>query len=136
MHRLLPTLAATSLALLSLGASGARAEEYRVSGPFTHENLSIYLVHGKSAEGHVPLTLDEALAKRAVRVHETGDVNQLSVENLSDEDVFIQSGDIVKGGQQDRALTVSLILPPKSEKSSEAAHVRRNLHPPGRPRDR
>ena len=49
MHRLLPTLAATSLALLSLGASGARAEEYRVSGPFTHENLSIYLVHGKSA---------------------------------------------------------------------------------------
>jgi hypothetical protein len=121
MHRLLPTLAATSLALLSLGATGARAEDYRVSGPFTHENLSIYLVHGKSAEGRVPLTLDEALAKRAVRVHETGDVNQLSVENLGDEDVFIQSGDIVKGGQQDRALTVSLILPPKSGRVPLAA---------------
>ncbi|MEA2930687.1 MAG: hypothetical protein QOG38_3115 [Hyphomicrobiales bacterium] len=121
MHRLLPTLAATSFALLSLGASGARAEEYRVSGPFSHENLSIYLVHGKSAEGRVPLTLDEALAKRAVRVHETGDVNQLAVENLSEEDVFIQSGDIVKGGQQDRALTVSLILPPKSGRVPLAA---------------
>jgi hypothetical protein len=121
MHRLLPTLAASSLALLSLGASAARAEDYRVTGPFTHENLSIYLVHGKSAEGRVPLTLDEALAKRAVRVHETGDVNQLAVENLGDEDVFIQSGDIVKGGQQDRALTVSLILPPKSGRVPLAA---------------
>jgi len=122
MHRLLlPALAATSLALLSFGATGARAEDYRVSGPFTHENLSIYLIHGKSAEGRVPLTLDEALAKRAVRVHETGDVNQLSVENLGDEDVFIQSGDIVKGGQQDRALTVSMILPPKSGRVPLAA---------------
>jgi hypothetical protein len=122
MHRLLlPALAATSLALLSFGATGARAEDYRVSGPFTHENLSIYLIHGKSAEGRVPLTLDEALAKRAVRVHETGDVNQLAVENLGDEDVFIQSGDIVKGGQQDRALTVSMILPPKSGRVPLAA---------------
>jgi hypothetical protein len=28
--------------------------------------------------------------------------------------VFVQSGDIVKGGQQDRVLTVSLVLPPRS----------------------
>src|SRR5882724_6494278 len=115
MHRrLLPALAATSLALVPLGASGARAEDYRVSGPVTHENLAIYLIRGPSAAGKVPLTLDEALGKRAVRVHETGNVNELTVENLGNEDVFIQSGDIVKGGQQDRALTVSLILPPKS----------------------
>ncbi len=115
MHRLvLPALAASSLALVLLGASAARADGYRVTGPVTHENLAIYLVHGKSAEGRVPLTLDEALAKHVVRVHETGDVNQLAVENLGDEDVFIQSGDIVKGGRQDRALTVSLLLPPRS----------------------
>ena len=115
MHRrLLAALAATSLALVTPEASGARADEYRISGPITHENLAIYLVHGKSAEGRVPLTLEEALAKRAVRVHETGNVNELTVENLGNEEVFIQSGDIVKGGQQDRALTVSLILPPRS----------------------
>lgn len=122
MHRrLLPALAATSLAFATLGASGARAEEYRVSGPITHENLAIYLIHGTSAAGKVPLTLDEALGKRAVRVHETGNVNELTVENLGNEDVFIQSGDIVKGGQQDRALTVSLILPPKSGRVPLAA---------------
>ena len=35
----------------------------------------------------------------------------MKVENLGQEAVFIQSGDIVKGGQQDRVLTVSLLLP-------------------------
>src|SRR5256714_4757043 len=113
MHRrLLAALAASSLALLTL--SGARADEYRVTGPVVHENLAIYLVHGKSAAGPVPLTLDEALVKRAVKVHETGNVNELQVENLGNDDVFVQSGDMVKGGQQDRVLTVSLLLPPKS----------------------
>jgi hypothetical protein len=117
MHRRsLLALAGSSLALLSLGLTAARAEEYRVSGPIVHENLAIYLVHGKSASGAVPLTLDEALAKRAVKVHETGNVNELQIENLGADEVFVQSGDIVKGGQQDRVLTVSLILPPKSGK--------------------
>ena len=62
----------------------------------------------------VPLTLAEALIKDAVRVHETGSVNELAIENLGNEEIFVQSGDIVKGGQQDRVLTVSLILPPRS----------------------
>src|SRR5207344_238474 len=73
-----------------------------------------YLVRGKSAAGPVPLTLDEALGKRVVKVHETGNVNELQIENLGSDEVFVQSGDIVRGGQQDRVLTVSLILPPKS----------------------
>jgi hypothetical protein len=113
MHRrTLSALAASSLMIL--GVTSLRANEYRVSAPVIHENLAIYLVHGKSAAGAVPLTLDEALAKRAVQVHETGNVNELQIENLGTDEVFVQSGDIVKGGQQDRVLTVSLILPPKS----------------------
>jgi hypothetical protein len=114
MHRrILTALAASSLAFLSLGST-PRADEYRVSGPVVHDNLAIYLVHGKSAAGPVPLTLAEALAKSAVKVHETGNVNELQIENLGNDEVFVQSGDIVKGGQQDRVLTVSLILPQKS----------------------
>ncbi|TMJ01048.1 MAG: hypothetical protein E6G97_16970 [Alphaproteobacteria bacterium] len=113
MHRrLLAALAASSLALLTFSA--ARADDYRITGPMVHQNLAIYLVHGKSAAGPVPLTLDEALARRTVKVHETGNVNELQVENLGADEVFVQSGDIVKGGQQDRVLTVSLLLPPKS----------------------
>ena len=54
MHRrLLAALAASSLALLTLNP--ARADEYRVTGPVVHENLAIYLIHGKSGAGPVPL---------------------------------------------------------------------------------
>jgi hypothetical protein len=50
-------------------------------------------------------------------VYETGSVNQLAIENVSpDEDVYIQSGEIVKGGQQDRTLKDDFILPTKSGK--------------------
>jgi hypothetical protein len=62
----------------------------------------------------VPLTLSEALARKQVLVHETGNVNQLVIENRGDEEVFVQAGEIVKGGKQDRVLTVSLLLPKHS----------------------
>jgi hypothetical protein len=115
-HSLLPTRRSLFLLLAVLALPGhALGEETarHVSGPFTHENLLIYLIHGQSAEGTAPLTLEEAMQGESVRVHETGEVSQLLVENLSDH-VFIQSGDIVKGGKQDRVLTVSMMLRPRS----------------------
>jgi len=54
-------------------------------------------------------------------VYETQDVNELAIENRSSEDVYVQSGDIVKGGQQDRMLAVDLIVPPHSGKLPIAA---------------
>ncbi len=109
-------LAATATVLSAVlpGLARAAAVEPAISGPFIHGNLAIYFVHGVSAPGAVPLTLQEAMAKGTVRVVETGSVNELKIENLGDEDVFIQSGDIVKGGRQDRVLTVSFVLPRKS----------------------
>lgn len=108
--------AAAALAAVTLGSAlpAVAAEDYRLSGPYTHENLSIYLIHGPGRAGPVPLSLEEALKGGVVRVHETGDVNALAIENLGKEEIFVQAGDIVKGGQQDRVLTVSLILPPDS----------------------
>ena len=111
----LAPLAASAATLAIFAFSAARAEPAaRISGPFVHENLSVYFVHGTSTPGPVPLTLQEALAKGGVTVVETKSVNELKIENTGTEDVFIQAGDIVKGGQQDRVLTVSLVLPPKS----------------------
>ena len=86
----------------------------RISGPYTHDNLAVYFVHGPSAPGRVPLTLAEALEKGSVRVLETGVVNTLEIENTGDDEVFIQTGDIVKGGKQDRVLTTSIVVPPRS----------------------
>ena len=94
------------------------AATYRFSGPYVHKNLSIYLIHGKDRfESGDILTLDEALEQRKVIVHETGDVSELSIENVSDrKSVFVHAGDIVKGGKQDRVLTYDLLLQPRSGK--------------------
>jgi hypothetical protein len=101
-------------AAAGLAAAQVAQDSSRISGPVVHENLAVYFIHGRSVPGKVPLSLEEALARRVVQVRETGNVNQLEIENLGNEEVFIQSGDIVKGGQQDRTLMVSLVLPPKS----------------------
>jgi len=91
------------------------AADYTVSGPYTHKNLTIYLLHGAGAsQGRTPLTLQEAMKRKLVVVRETGDVNRLTIQNRSNQDVFVQAGDIVKGGQQDRVLALDLIVPPKS----------------------
>jgi hypothetical protein len=95
-------------------------DNYRLSAPFTYKNLTVFLIHGKDKiKGDNILTLQEALEKKILIVYETSDVNELIVENLSSEfEVFIQSGDIVKGGKQDRVIAVSIILPVRSGKIS------------------
>lgn len=103
------------LALLACGVilAAPGTDNYRVSGPYTHDNLSIFLIHGKS-DGKTYLTLREGLEQKKVVVYETKQVNELAIENLSDKDVFVQGGDIVKGGQQDRVLPTDFLLPAKS----------------------
>ncbi len=103
--------------LLGLAWAGVTQAETppKISGPHTHENLSIYFIHGKSADGQVPLTLEEALAKGLVEVRETDTVSQLIVENKGKEEVFVHAGDIVKGGKQDRVVTASFVLPGHSK---------------------
>lgn len=112
----LTTAAALGTAAPILGWPGlaAATQVPRINGPHVHANLALYFAQGPSAPGPVPLTLQEALAKNQVLVHETGDVNRLIVENRGSEEVFIQAGEIVKGGKQDRVLTVSLLLPKNS----------------------
>jgi len=56
------------------------------------------------------------MEKQAGLVHETGNVNELLIENPGDFDLFIQAGDIVKGGRQDRTLGADFIVPAKSGK--------------------
>jgi hypothetical protein len=88
---------------------------YTLSGPFTHGNLTVYLILGKDQLAKKYLTLQEALEQKKVIVHETRAVNELAIENLStSEELLVQAGDIVKGGQQDRVLALDLVVPPKS----------------------
>jgi len=89
---------------------------YRLSGPYVFDGLSIYLIHGPNTRYDQHYTpLQDAMDRKIVIVHETDNVNQLNIQNTSaQESVFIQAGDIVKGGKQDRVLSVDMILPPKS----------------------
>jgi hypothetical protein len=107
-------LVAPCFATLWLGLSALAGAGTQVSGPVAHENLAVYFVRGSAVEGAVPMTLEEALAKGRVKVNETGSVNALTVENVGDDEVFVQAGDMVKGGRQDRVLSVDLLLPPQS----------------------
>jgi hypothetical protein len=103
-------------------AATVKAANYRLSGPYTHKNLTIFLVHGKNVfEGKTFITLQEAMVQKKVVVYETKTVNELAIENLSDEDIYVQAGEIVKGGQQDRMIGVDLIVPGKSGKMPIAA---------------
>lgn len=87
---------------------------YRVSEPIVHENLTIFFLFGQDQiKGKTILTLDEALKDRKVIVHETNTVNVLTIENHSEATIFLQAGDIVKGGQQDRTIAVDVLLQPK-----------------------
>ncbi len=99
------------------GQAASPLNSMRVSGPYKSGNLAVYLIHGKdTAPNQKLITLSEGLSKKSVVVHETSNVNELTVENLGEEAVFIQSGDIVKGGQQDRTLQYDMVLKPKSGK--------------------
>ena len=88
-------------------------QDVRVTGPYTHDNLEVFLIHGKDrAQGtRNILTLQEALEQNKVRVHETSQVQELVIENLTaDTDIYVQAGDIVQGGKQDRVISVDLMV--------------------------
>jgi len=53
-------------------------KSFSVTGPFTYENLSIFLLRGTDAfDGSRFIPLDEALEQKCVIVHETGNVGML-----------------------------------------------------------
>lgn len=115
--------------VLAAAHGSAETADYRITGPYAHKNLTVFLLHGRQADaaaaaragGKTFLTLAEAITQKKVVVYETRTVNTLTIENLSGEEVFVQSGDIVKGGRQDRVLATDLILPGRSGKVSIAA---------------
>ncbi len=85
--------------------------------PTSALNLTAWFVSVPTVPGIPSYTvLEEAMETQTGFVHETGNVNELLIENLGDLDLFIQAGDIVKGGRQDRTLGADFIVPAKSGK--------------------
>jgi len=82
----------------------------------TEQNLSLFMLTGKEkVVGKSYKILSDAMDSKQVTVRETGAVNELAIDNNSSEHVFIHSGDIVKGGKQDRTISYDVIIPPKTK---------------------
>lgn len=114
------------LALAACSTPGPSAppqflDGYGLSDPHTHANLTVFLLTQKGASQEEPdcMTLEEAFRLGTIKVTEKADgaqVNELCVENVGDKPVYLQAGDTVKGGQQDRTIAVDSMLPPHSGK--------------------
>ncbi len=87
-----------------------------VSPPVTHKNLSVYFLHRQDRDDREFLTLNEGLKSGLVTVTEKQQeqVNQLVIDNKSDKPLFLQEGDRVTGGKQDRTIYSSLVVKAKS----------------------
>ena len=114
-------------------------EGYVIREPWSYENLSAYVLTGGDAVAGVTFcTLQNALRLRRAIVHETGHVDRIVTENLvPDEILFIQSGDIVKGGRQDRTVRFDTLVQPRTRVETRAYCVeRRRWHRRGGEDDR
>lgn len=88
-----------------------------IRGPFVHEHLALYVVEDPAAKPAAEMiTLAEGLSAGSVKVTEkkSAEVSELLIENQSALPCFVQAGDVVKGGQQDRAIGRDFVIPPKT----------------------
>jgi hypothetical protein len=85
---------------------------FHFTSPVRHENLEIQFLIGPSVPPDY-LTLAEGCSQQVVEIFETGRVGRLAVLNKStNRPLFIQLGELLKGGLQDRAVATDLVLDP------------------------
>ena len=102
-------------------------EKSNESSAHTYGNLRIYPVRAKEsfkkefAGLGKYMTLQEAIGKNKIKITESsnsGTVNNLVIENISKDTIIIITGDVIKGGKQDRIVSQDIVLSPSSGKKS------------------
>jgi hypothetical protein len=93
---------------------------YHIEGPFSHEDLTVFLLCTDRQDGSDFLTLDEGLKDGLVTITEQEHerVGALRIENQSDRPLYLQEGERLIGGKQDRTIISSLVIPPHSGQTS------------------
>lgn len=106
------------------------ARHVTILDPVYVANLAVYLVQlppGRTVAREQPavpspvefISLESARAIGEVVISETGMVERVRLANHSDRDLFIQAGEVLRGGDQDRAVAGDLIVPaPRHEPES------------------
>jgi hypothetical protein len=87
-----------------------------ISGPYLHKNLAVFFIRSDTQDPRDFLTLDEGLASGKVQVTEQAreQVGQLTIDNQADQPLYLQEGERLQGGKQDRTIIASLVVPPHS----------------------
>ena len=103
--------------------------------PVSAANLTIYLVRlprgritaRRQSAAPPPvefICLEQARAAGEVVISETGITERVRLENHSKRDLFLQAGEVLRGGNQDRAVAGDLIIPaPRHEVESHVVPV-------------
>ena len=94
---------------------------------FTFQNLRLYPIKAKPAfqktfrDVGKYMSLKQAIDGKKVRINEKpggGSVNELMIENTSQDTIIVITGEIIKGGKQDRVVNQDMVLPPRSGKKT------------------
>jgi len=105
--------------------------EVDYAGAYQFKNLKIIPIRAKpsfaqanqqAASLNNALSLRQALAtnQAAIMEHKNGrgniseTVNTLTIENFSDQPIFLMSGEVITGGMQDRVIAQDMVIPPRS----------------------
>ena len=92
-------------------------QTYKISGPYQHKNMAVYLVHApkKNISTQKFITLEQGLRSGKVLVNEMRNqtVSKVLVVNRSSEPLYLQEGDRIYGGKQDRIISSPLVIAPK-----------------------
>ncbi len=89
---------------------------YLVGEPLAHKNMTVFVLSSPREDERDFLTLDEGLKGGQVKIaeQEQETVHTLQLENKSDRPLYLQEGERVQGGLQDRVIASSLVIPPHS----------------------
>jgi hypothetical protein len=101
------------LALAFARLSYAQTDSLIVGNAHSYEGLTIFLLSAPDKIHHNYISLEQALTSHRAVIHENNS-QTLEIDNLSDSDLFIQSTDLIKGGQQDRMIAYDMIVPAHS----------------------
>jgi len=101
-------------------AAPVLAQPVKIAGPWKAGRLTVWAIEGPDSIHHPYLTVEQALATGRAIIHENNS-QLLWIENRSDSDLFLQSGDLIKGGQQDRMIESDMIL--GAHDTSQSLHV-------------
>ena len=102
----------TALALAAFGWP-ALALDYKIAPPIVHDNLAVYLIDGGAATAPAPLTVEQAVQRRLVRIHRNEN-SSVTMDNMSGQSILVPFGTLLAGGLQDQVVGTATILPPNA----------------------